>query len=643
MKLRTKRLLLVAGLPVLLGLIGCSGGGGASGSTSTTAAPTSTPPAALLLASSSRSVKSDGSDSATITANVVDSNNIGVSGATVRFTAASGQLGTSSGVSDSSGRVVITYSAGLDPSNRTDSIIATVNNTAITAAIPVKVTGSTLTLSTSPLGNASNDIKVAAVAKDVSNAAVENQEVRFSVDTTECTTTASCGNGTLSSSSAKTDADGFARVTLTPTASGPVTIKAQWFNGAGTSTYTTTSTVSATAVGTSFVVTSPEGNNIAVPLGTTVPINVTVPATVSGKSVANVRFATTLGAWSNSAKSYTKAYTGNAMSEVFSTLLSGAAGKANIQVDLLDSNGVILASLYRVFALSAPANQAGIITLQPSVSNVAPSTGGTTNSATLTATVRTAGAPANAVGGAPVLFEIVNSTGSGEEISPAIAYTNSSGQATTTFTSGSQSTVGGLQIRATVLVNDSLSAVSATTSLFVNATGVSVSLGHANTEKSAANDANYEMGMSVLVVDNAGTAVKNALVTLSAFPTRYNTGSRDATCSPVYNVPTGYPNEDVNENDILDPGEDTSVDGYITPAHATAGTVPSTVTTDENGVAAFTYTYQKTYADWLEVRIRAKVVIATGTTESTNELRFVLPHLAADATPCTLPNSPANW
>lgn len=663
MKLTMKKLLAAAVIPAMLALAGCGGGGGASGSTPTTPSKTSSTPASVLLTASSRAVKSDGSDTTTITANVVDANNIGVSGATVRFTSVSGQLGTSSGTSNSSGQVTITYSAGMDPSNRTDSIVATVQNSSITASIPIKVTGSTLALSTTQVANSTNDLKISAVAKDVSNTIVENQDIRFSIDTTECGGSSSCGNGTLSASSAKTDANGVAKVTLTPTASGPVTIKAQWYNSAGTSTFTATSTASVTAVGTSFVVTTPTENNTAVSLGMTQAVNVTVPPTISGTAVVNVRFATTLGSWSNAAKSYTKPYSGSSMSE---TLTAGnAAGKANIQIDALDSKGVILASLNRVFALSAPASQAGTVTLQPSVSNVAPSSGGTTNTATLTATVRTAGSPANAVGSAPVLFEIVNSTGSGEEISPAIAYTNSSGQATTTFTSGSQSTVGGLQIKATVLVNDSLTTISDTKSIFVNATGVSVSLGRANTEKSTADDANYEMGMSVLVVDNAGTAVKNALVTLSIFPTRYFTGVRNDSCDPVDFPPAnsryvagsstnGFPNEDANENDTLDPGEDTGYydlngdgaldkDGLITPAHATAGAVPSTVTTDENGVASFKYIYQKTYADWLEVRVRAKVVIATGTTESTNELKFRLPHLLSDATPCTLPNSPANW
>jgi hypothetical protein len=150
--------------------------------------------------------------------------------------------------------------------------------------------------------------------------------------------------------------------------------------------------------------------------------------------------------------------------------------------------------------------------------------------------------------------------------------------------------------------------------------------------------------MSVLVVDSSGAAVSGAVVSLSAFPVNYLKGTRNATtCVPIYAGPE-IDNEDINENDNLDPGEDLNLDGIITPPHATAGSVPATKITDVNGVAEFSLIYQKEYASWVRARIRAKVVIGAGTTESTNELRFILPFSTADASPtCSLPNSPASW
>lgn len=645
--------LLVAGLTLALAGCGGGGGGGATGSAppSGSVQPSATP-AAITLATSAREVKSDGSDSATITATVVDANNVGVSGATVRFAKDSGDFSASSGPSGADGKVTITYTAGQDAANRTESIVATVLNTSISRAIPIKVTGSSLSFAWSMLNNAANEIALMATAKDVANSAVANQDVRFVIDTSECSSTAPCGDGRLNQATTRTNDQGVARVTLTPTLSGPITIRAQWLNTAGNSTSVISGKVTATASGETFALNAPAGNNVSVTLGSSVPMNVSVPASISGTAIARVRLATTLGGWSNGQKVVTYNYAGTSLNESFVTSSSGAAGRANVQIDALSADGRVLATINRIFALSAAVSQAGRISLQTSVSNIAPSSGGTVNTAMLTATVRSAGSPENAVANAPVLFEILNSTGSGEEVSPTVAYTDSSGQARATFTSGSQSTVGGLQVRASVL--DAPTTINDTKQIFVNASSASIALGRANTQQSTANDANYEMGMSVLVVDNAGTAVKNSLVTLSVFPTRYYTGQRGDDCNPIDFPAThpryvagssslGFANEDVNENDNLDPGEDSNGDDMITPAHAAAGSVPSTVTTDENGVATFKYTFQKSYANWLEVRVRAKAAIGAGTTESINELRFRLPSLIVDSKPCTLPNSPSNW
>ena len=143
-------------LTLILGLTGCGGGGGATGSatpptTGGTTKPTAGPPAAVLLASSAASIKADGTNSTTITATVVDANNLAVSGATVKFTASSGQLGLSSGVSTSSGSVTIPYSAlassgTVNPTDRTETVTATVVGSSVTAQISIKVTASSLSL-----------------------------------------------------------------------------------------------------------------------------------------------------------------------------------------------------------------------------------------------------------------------------------------------------------------------------------------------------------------------------------------------------------------------------------------------------------------------------------------------------------------
>ena len=623
----------------------------------------------IALATSNATVKSDGSNSATITATVTDPNNIAVPGATVTFTKGTGQLGTSSGLSSGAGIVTIPFSAvafdkvtgaAIDKTNRTETIVATVAGTTTKAQIPIQVVGSTVTLTPSlttvPAGGT---VTLTATAKDASQTGVADQSLRFTIPAGKGTLSGGSGaSGSATSQVARSLSTGVtSAITFTPSVAENVVVTAEWLNADGNVTLTASSTINVTVVGVSFAVTLPTSSPTALALGATQAISVSVPSTISGTAVASVRFSTTLGNWSNTTKVSTVVPVANAVNEI----LSGGAssGTATVQIEALNASGTTLATLNHLFALSAPASAAGAITLQSSISNVAPSTAGSSNSATLTATVRTSGG-GNTVGGAAVLFEIMNPTGSGEQITPVVARTDSSGQAVATFTSGSQSTVGGLKIKASVVgtaancdnsVTPALPGICDVKAIFVNASGVSVSLGYASVISSVDNNTNYQLPMSVLVVDNAGAAVKNALVTLSAFPTQYMTGSRDSvTCAPTYNVGYPKPNEDINENDNLDPGEDlsrdggiTPSDGAITPAHSTAGTVPSTVTTDTNGVATFNLTYQKQYASWIQARVRAKVVVSTGTTESTNELKFILPYSQADTKDCTLSNAPGGW
>ncbi|TRZ66564.1 MAG: hypothetical protein D4S02_06675 [Rhodocyclaceae bacterium] len=607
----------------------------------------------LLLGASIPSIKSDGSNSTTITASVLDSLRTPVSGQKIMFTAPTGLLGTSSGDSKADGSVSIPLSAlaltaKADRTNRTEVVTASIVGTAVTAQIPIQITGSTLTLSpsknTAQIGDA---VGLTATANDAAGVGVIGQSIRYSIDGK------SSGAGTLSATTATTGTDGSTpSVTLTVTAPGTMIINAAWLNGAGNSTLGTSASVVVLSVGIPFAVTSPTANPTSLALSASQAIAVSVPASISGVTVASVRFATTLGTWSNGSKSSTVTPAANAANE---TLTAGVnSGNANIQIDALDGSGKVIATLNRVFALSAATGTK--ISLQPSVSIVAPSSGGTTNTATLTANVRDAAN--NTVGNAPVLFEIVNPTGSGEQIVPVIAYSNSNGQAVAVFSSGSLSTLGGLQIKASIVGADP--EVTDTKTINVSGTSVSVTLGQASAVATTNNDTTYTLPMGLLVVSSTGGAVSGATVTLSAFPTHYYRGHRGTDAANRCQVfktqgtvsgkaTTAFPNEDVNENDILDDGEDYDpVDGIaeyrgkgsITPPHASAGSLPPTVATDANGVGTFNLIYLKSYAQWVESRIQAKVVV--NGTEFVNELKFDLPASLADASSanCSLPDSP---
>ena len=126
-------------------------------------------------------------------------------------------------------------------------------------------------------------------------------------------------------------------------------------------------------------------------------------------------------------------------------------------------------------------------------------------------------------------------------------------------------------------------------------------------------------------------------------------------------------NEDINENLILDAGEDGkrdwyasgltttqgTRDGYATPPSSAAGSVPATVYTDTpdagtvpttvtigaSGVAAFKLTYPKKSAIWVTDRIRARTVVQG--TEMVGEIILYLAPTEPDVKPiCRLPDSP---
>jgi hypothetical protein len=97
----------------------------------------------------------------------------------------------------------------------------------------------------------------------------------------------------------------------------------------------------------------------------------------------------------------------------------------------------------------------------------------------------------------------------------------------------------------------------------------------------------------------------------------------------------GCPDEDVNHNGVLDPGEDIYPDGKIEAGNILSvapdtGTSANTVTTDKNGFALFWVYYPQEYAFWLEVALTAQLTVQG--TEFTETTKFVPPGSATDFT-----------
>ena len=699
-------------------LAGCGGGGGSGGTsnfgTGTTTGTTTQAPARVTLRSDVPSVKSDSSNSATITVAVQDAGGVGISGAQVRLSTTVGQLSLPS---DSTGGLVttgddgtgtVTFIAGGDTANSTAVITAAVPNTSVSGTLPVAITGSSLTVTSNATSAITGTpITLTATATNSAGTAAGGQTVSFSV------AASSTGSGTLSTATATTNNSGVVTTTLTGTAGGVVTVQAQWLDRLGVVTSTATSNFTVTATGTTaFTVTAPvtsplpltlQGTSSACtsttvasggPLGTDTctPVTVNVPATVNGVAVRNVLFATSLGTWqSNNAKAQSVPFT--AAGSYTQTIMAGAsAGLANVQISALNASGATIASVTRQLVLSAGFSAANpvSISLQPAQGVIPPSSSGASSTTQLIATVRDAAN--NPVSNAPVLFELVNPTGGGEQVSPVVVMTGdgvngTAGVAQSTFTAGTQSTTQQSQVRATVVGSNVTSAactspvtdangnrirleVCSNAAITVSGTAGSVVVGLSTTITDLDNSqaTAYQLPVSVLVSDSNGNPVPGAVVSVSAWPVGYFLGVRgkvnvnDIACTPHYasyvsttanpivaaaTGPLGsYPNEDVNENLILDPGEDTppagNGDGSLTPPASSAGTVPSTVITGADGTATFNWVYLKTYANWLVVRLRLSTVVQG--TERTTETTFGLSTSAPDLTsdPCVLGDSPFN-
>jgi len=648
-------------------LAGCGGGGGSAPSTTTTGSGTGTGTtvtavvSSLSLGTSAISIKTDNSTSATLTATPIDASNAAMSGVPVTFATTSGVLSASTQTSGANGIASVTLLSGsIDSSNRTATVTVTAGGK--TASIPVLITGSTLTLTPSAgsVQVGAGTITLVAAAKDAGGAGKNNQTVRFSI------AAASTGAATLSASSKTTGVDGStSAVTLTPSSAGSVVVTGEWLDSSSAVSVSATQTITVTpAAGIPFAITAPTANPLSLSTGATQSLAVSVPATINGSAVASVRISSTAGTWAGLAPaagpsaSIIQTPAANAVAATFTA--PNTSGAVTVQADAVDASNVLLSSLTRTFAISAPAASAASLSLQTSVAVVVPSSGSNSSTATLTATVRDAAT--NSVGSAPVLFELLGTTGSGESISPALAYTDSTGKATATFSAGSSSTSGAVYARARVVgqtcngLPQSTPVVIETnplcnsTALTVASAAVSVTIGLGTTVADTATATQYILAGSVLVVNANGSPVANSTVTLSVFPAQYRNGSITGGPGGCIAPATSFvDSEDANRNGILDPGEDTPVaqtaaqiaasaisqNAVLSPPQAAGGSIPATVTTDSNGAATFSLQYPKASALFIADEIAARVVVSG--TERSAKTTFVLPMSTTDAaSPCPL-------
>jgi hypothetical protein len=605
---RCYRLFFLLVIAVSLGatMLGCSSD--SSGSSSGTTTPTQQKPAQLAIGVSSTSVKSDNSDSIIVSASVLDEKNVAIKGVTVSYSATGGALSSGSVETDVDGLAKVNFSAGLnDKSNRKAIIRAAVSGLS-TVEVPVQIIGTAITLTSAETttltigGNNTDQLHI--FVKDAAGVAVFNTSVSISVSD------ASTGNVTLSASTGKTDVNGELVIGITGLTPGKATVDIVAAGALAAQDYLIQSAVNA------FAIISPAEDPAS--LSTDRALSIVVDAPNPGIS-NTVVLATTLGTLTSggiSGSALNVPVIGGKASASFS---STEAGIATIQVSNFDDPSVTDSLTVAVFA---PASQAGKIALQASNSVVATSSTSIKNSVNLYAYV--VNSADQVVGGAPVLFTLVNATGGGETISPAIAYTNESGVATSVFSSGSLSS-DAEGVRVTASVMGAATEISSSIAIVIGGTAGSVVIGSATKAEAVNNDTAYKLALSVVVSDSNGNPVPGAKVSLNLWPRRYR--QANAVSEPLDPLKIFF-NEDANKNLRLDPGEDNNNDGQMTPLPAVAGTIPATITVDETGVGTFFITYLKDYASYVEVELTATTIVLGSSYSST--FKWWLEYLVED-------------
>jgi hypothetical protein len=638
-----RSLWLLISFTLLCSLIACGGSkDDATNTGSNTTTNTTVTVDSIDLSASNTSIPSDGSGSSTITVNALNSAHAALGNVVVTMGTDTGLIGAPNVTTPGT----VTFSTGGNKINRTATITATAGS--VTALLPIQIVGSSVTLSSSDASMyVGSNATLTVTALDAGDHTVPGANVTLAQSPAGRVTFVTAASGTTGSS-------GKFYATVQGATTGTSTITATALGATATTDLTVSTVADAFAIDGQMI------NGVAIANNTTTAmkintdtLNISVHAPAG---IANVTFATTIGQWNlGGTKVVTVAASGN---EASANLTTTQTGVANIQV--YDAANPATKDTLTVAMSSGAAPYS--ITLQAAPTNVPESVGTTTGSSTLTATVFDS--TNNPIGGVPVAFSIINPSSGGETILPVISTTASItttslglGEAIATFTSGSMTSgADGIKVRATVAgttVATGTSPSGGDAKIIIGGEAASIAFGQA-TVISTLDPATYSYPMSVLVADSAGTAVSGAVVSLSIFPIAWSTG-QVGVC--VYDADNGtnkgtFWTEDINENFILDPGEDGkrtyysgayagtdasstgTKDTFITPTNSAGGTVPSTVTTDSNGVATFNLNYPKQSAIWTMVRLRGTTKV--NGTETRAEKIFRLPALASDVDPCLL-------
>ena len=561
-------------------------------------------PASLELYANSIQLASSGSDEVELIALVKNEQSVLMEGVEVSFSAASGdgvelQLIQPETAADGTARAILT--SQNDASNRTVTITAGAGSLTQTVEITIAGTEVTINGASSVILNDSVDYTIRV--QDSDGTSILNQDVVLSAV-----------NGTLSSTTVNTGANGQATVSYTASTSGEDTITAAALNAE------TSFTVQVQQDEFNFVNLPTE----EVPLGQTQTITVQWRQDNAPVVGQNVTFSASRGVIAGNATVATDA---NGQASI--DISANNAGISSITASASDGSGNVLVSALTQVEFIATTPHTLIADASPDI------LGPDGQTSTISAVVRDV--DGNLVKNSVVNFSVSDvSTGF---VSPSQATTDSKGIATTVFTSGSVSTQDAVVITAFVADDP---AIDDEVVLTVGARAFDISLGTGN-ELEEATSTSYLKRFGVFVSDSAGQPVSGVNLTASVAPVKYVNGGEYRTGFWVFDddasqwvaiVNQNCETEDVNDNGILDTtprDEDTNEDGLLTPGLiGTIAFANGAAVTDENGYAELEYRYPRSYAIWYDAVI--SVFGQSTGSEASAKMRYTLSISADDVT-----------
>lgn len=561
-------------------------------------------PASLELYANSIQLASSGSDEVELIALVKNEQSVLMEGVEVSFSAASGdgvelQLTQPETAADGTARAILT--SQNNASNRTVTITAGAGSLTQTVEITIAGTEVTINGASSVILNDSVDYTIRV--QDSDGTSILNQDVVLSAV-----------NGTLSSTTVNTGANGQATVSYTASTSGEDTITAAALNAE------TSFTVQVQQDEFNFVNLPTE----EVPLGQTQTITVQWRQDNTPVVGQNVTFSASRGVIAGNATVVT-----DAEGQASIDISANNAGISSITASASDGSGNVLVSALTQIEFIATTPHTLIADASPDI------IGPDGQTSTISAVVRDV--DGNLVKNSVVNFSVSDvSTGF---VSPSQATTDSKGIATTVFTSGSVSTQDAVVVTAFVADDP---AIDDEVVLTVGARAFDISLGTGN-ELEEATSTSYLKRFGVFVSDSAGQPVSGVNLTASVAPVKYVNGGEYRTGFWVFDddasqwvaiVNQNCETEDVNDNGILDTtprDEDTNEDGMLTPGLiGTIAFANGAAVTDENGYAELEYRYPRSYAIWYDAVI--SVFGQSTGSEASAKMRYTLSISADDVT-----------